>query len=1021
MNWIDCSDRMDQYVIKKDGTAVDNEYFLATHVPFRELEFIEFGDTESKPINLSEEQIYDKYIVNKANKHQMIIVRGMNGTGKSHLICWLHNRFINDKINYDGDKEKVIFLRRLGNTVRGAVQQMLDEGLVQDKDLREKFMKFCDAAESQNESEFKTSIYSEYVKRVATDSSNSVYKRIACKNIAAFLYDSRVQEHLMRPGGPIDHCYQMITSGAGNMVTDSTETIFDKEDFVFPRTIANMIKKDAAEEVRNYYLYDLRDDEDAISKLVSYLNHFTSGVMQSCANITSENARDLFVNLRKSLRKEGKNLTIFIEDFTSFSIVESELITALAVENGGEYSDLCRVTSVIGITDGYYDSFRDNFKDRVTKQIKVTEHSFGDDEFLLELAARYLNAIYCTRQVIKDWYDNDTENGSLPEPAFRPEMEWDFVEINKKEYTLYPFNKKSLLSLYNKLKHKSPRYYLTYVIQHFFAHFADGMEYEDNRRFPEMPTYISAVTLDPPYADNVENTDFSDIDKQRLKVLFSVWGDNTTKASEGTVGGVPESFLASIGLGNFKGVETGSTITAPKKAQPHVGGTEPVRPAQTQREVALSKKKADIESWYEEKKTLEYSSDYNRWVKDFVAQSIAWQDEGFPGDFVTQRLRNGSFVDIEDSKLDTNQNKAVVILKRDSETRTILMGLSLFDYYKNWEFDNAPYYQMVMINWIEKNKKVFIDNLFGDSVGEKEHPVITWCIAAEYIQGLINGVGFDDLSDEQLLHKIMLENESKNVLTRTNKEWNDVLTFFRNQESMQVTVKNSLVTGSNTIMGIVGDTSSSFGKVQFYRTYELINSVTHLKRQGWDISGELDGYSSKSYDNIRSYLQGLYIKVNAIVTSEKKLAKETVKKFEELLGTDPSEEDYINVINAISEFYATCNTAHVVYASSLKERFETNTPKEQASRAIGLYRLLKESAKNKDNMRLLQIFSKAPREKLDEIILNLTQVEIFALKLKDNHSKMLGDVDQVDPLILEGVLEKLEGLSNTIEDMEVEG
>ena len=50
------------------------------------------------------------------------------------------------------------------------------------------------------------------------------------------------------------------------------------------------------------------------------------------------------------------------------------------------------------------------------------------------------------------------------------------------ELKLYPFNKKSLISLYNKLKHKSPRYYLTYVIQHFFAHFADGMEY--------IPAYI---------------------------------------------------------------------------------------------------------------------------------------------------------------------------------------------------------------------------------------------------------------------------------------------------------------------------------------------------------------------------------------------------------------------------------------------------------------------------------------------------------------------------------------------------
>lgn len=1019
MNWIDCSDRMDQYVIKKDGTAVDNEYFMATHVPFRELEFIEFGDTDSKPIDLTEEQIYDKYIVNKANKHQMIIVRGMNGTGKSHLICWLHNRFINDKDNYDRDKEKVIFLRRLGNTVRGAVQQMLNEGLVQDKELREKFTKFCDAAESQSESEFKTSIYSEYVKRVATDASNSVYKQIACKNIAAFLYDSRVQEYLMRAGGPVDRCYQMITSGAKTMVTDSTETIFDKEDFAFPRNVANMIKKDAAEEVRNYYLYDLRDDEDAIAKLVSYLNHFTSGVMQSCANITSENARDLFVNLRKSLCKEGKNLTIFIEDFTSFSIVESELITALAVENGGEYSDLCRVTSVIGITDGYYDSFRDNFKDRVTKQIKVTEQSFGDDEFLLELAARYLNAIYCPRDAVKDWYDGNTENGSLPEPAYKPDIEWDFVEINKKQYTLYPFNKKSLISLYNKLKHKSPRYYLTYVIQHFFAHFADGMEYGDNWRFPEIPTYISAVTLQPPYADSVENTDFSDSDKQRLKVLFSIWGDGTTEARGNVVGGVREEFLSSIGLGAFKGVEGGSSATSIKNFQVPVVENEPVKPVQSPKEIALKRKKEDIESWFEEKKTLEYSSDYNKWVGNFVVQSIDWQDEGLPGDFVTQRLRNGSFVDIEDSKLDTNQNKAVVILKRDSEARTILMGLALFDCYENWEFENAPYYQMVMINWVERNKKAFIDNLFGDVVGEKEHPVITWCIASEYIQGLINGINYEGLSEEQILNQLMFDSDRREVLNRTNKEWNDVLTYLGNQASKRVAVNNSLVFGSNTIMGIIGDPNFKAGKVAFYRTYELLNSLRHLKNKGWDISDELSEYGSKVYDNIRSYLQGLYTRVNTIVLSEKKLAKETVKKFEDLLGTNPTDEDYINVLRAISEFYTTCNMAHEVYASALKEYFEKATPKELAKEAIGLYRLLKDSAKSKNNMKLLQVFAKAPREKLDDIISKLIQVETFALKLKDNHSKMLGDVDQIDPLILEGALEKLESLSNTIEEMEV--
>jgi len=284
---------------------------------------------------------------------------------------------------------------------------------------------------------------------------------------------------------------------------------------------------------------------------------------------------------------------------------------------------------------------------------------------------------------------------------------------------------------------------------------------------------------------------------------------------------------------------------------------------------------------------------------------------------------------------------------------------------------------------------------------------------------LINGINYEGLSEEQILNQLMFDSDRREALNRTNKEWNDVLTYLGNQASKRVAVNNSLVFGSNTIMGIIGDPNFKAGKVAFYRTYELLNSLRHLENKRWDISDELSEYGSKVYDNIRSYLQGLYARVNTIVLSEKKLAKETVKKFEDLFGTNPTDEDYINVLRAISEFYTTCNTAHEVYASALKEYFEKATPKELAKEAIGLYRLLKDSAKSKDNMKLLQVFAKAPREKLDDIISKLIQVETFALKLKDNHSKMLGDVDQIDPLILEGALEKLESLSNTIEEMEV--
>lgn len=1021
MNWLDCSNRMDKHVIKKDGTAVDIEYFMATHVPFRYLEFLEFGDAQYDTIHLNENQIYDQYIVNKASKHQMLIVRGTNGTGKSHFICWLHNRFVNDKDNYDESKEKVIFLQRLGNTVRGAVQQILDEGIVQDPDLQVKFKKFCNAEESQNEEEFKASIYNEYVRRTQTDGTNETYKQVACKNIAAFLFDTRVQEYMLRPEGPVDKCYQMITSGAKTIVTDETETIFTAEDFKFPRTVANAIKKDAAEEVKSFYLYDLRDDEDAIAKLVKYLNHFTSGVIQSCANITSENARDLFVNLRKSLYKEGKNLTIFIEDFTSFSIVESELITALSVENGGSYSDLCRVTSVIGITDGYYDSFRDNFKDRVTRQIKVTEQSYGGDDFLLEMAARYINAFYCDELTVRDWFKGSSITNTMPMAEFKPDIEWDSIEIGDHNYTLYPFNRKSLLLLYDKLTHKTPRNFLTHIIQHFFAQFADGMEFGDDWRFPETPSYITSVTLQPPYADSVENSTLSDNDKQRMKVLLNIWGDGTTEANQNEIGGLNKKFLGSIGLGSFTGVSSGVMLTTKQTDNEPQGGqtsaeVEVKQPQLSQYEIAFNRKKEDIESWFESKKTLEYSSDYNKWVGNFAVQAIAWQDEGLLGDYVTQRLRNGSFVDIEDSKLDVNKNKAIVVLKRSSETRTILMGLNLFDFYTNWEFDNAAYYQMVLINWIERNKEEFIENLFGDAVGTTEHPVITWCLATEYIQRLLLGQNLEKKSDEELLRILIRDPLPSKTENRSDQDWQDVLTYLANQKSQREQINASLASGSKTIMGIVGERAE--GKVPFFRTSELLESLTHLRSKGWNISDEISSFEGSQYENIRKYLQGLYSKIETIVKSEKKLGKEKISEFEALLGKKPDEAKYQEVASQIQEFYITCGTAHEHYSSELKSKFD-DAPIDQAKVAMSYYTTLKEALNEKDIIGLLDRFSQRPIEKLASLIKDLNDVEKFAKSLYDTHSKLIGDIETIDPLLLEGALAKLEELSDKISEMEV--
>ena len=1018
MDWLECSERMDRYVIKKDGTAVDIEYFMATHVPFRDLEFFDFGFTGSGVVNqytIHEEELYKKYILNKSSKHQMLIVRGSNGTGKSHLICWLYNRFVNDKNNYNPSKERVIFLRRLGNTIRGAMQQILDEGIVQDKELKDKIGKFVNADKSQSESQLKTTIYTEFAKLVYTDETKAYYRKPRCKEIYALLNDINVQEYMMRSGGPVDRCYQLITSGAKNIVTSKTEAVFDVKDFDFPRELNNNIKRNAAEIVRNYYFMDLKDDSNEIKKLVSYLNHFTSTVVQGCANISSENSRDLFVDLRKSLYKEGKNLTIFIEDFTSFSIVESELITALSVENGGKYNDLCRVTSVIGITDGYYESFKDNFKDRVTHQINVTEHSYSDETFIKEMAARYLNAIYCNVNTLKSWYQDNLGNESLPNADFMPSYEWDYCTIGDKKYTLYPFSINSILNLYKNLKHKTPRNFLTQVIQHYFLLFAEDKHYNNDWRFPELLQYSPELMLQPPHSNVVENTTESDIDKNRLKVLFKVWGNGTTNKIGDYIGGIRKEFLEEIGLGNFGGLVGSSPVSGTKKPvitqQP-----APKHSSKSREEQDFSRRQEDLTSWLEANKTLEYAADFNGLVASFVSQAIPWQDLGVPSYIIENRLQKGEFVFIEDSRVIISQDNAIVTLERTEETRTILLGLLLFSYHKSWDFDDAIFYQFSLINWLERNKASFINRIIGQPTSNGELQVITWSITIDYLHRIIYGENVSNLNDIDLLERIIKTDIKKNSKKFLNKDWNDLIQFVDTQQSKIINYKNYLRIASKTSQGIVGKSISS--SPEFYRTRELLSSIEHLKKVHWNIKEELDGCNQTSYEVILDHLKSLYSKIDKVSKSQRVLTKDIIKKFEGIVGDNPTRNLYIDIIKQIQDFYAYCNEAHETYSSDLKIKFDRD-PMEQANEAIGLYENLKSAIDNKDGITLLMFSTQQYLERFNELIENFEKLEALAISVSANRQKVSKALVNVDKVLIDAALAKLEALDSSIAALEV--
>ena len=997
MKWLEAAARMEAHVIKKDSTSTDSDYFMATHVPFQSLEFIASGDTGLSPRRLTEEDIYHNCFAANSNHHQMIMVRGTNGTGKSHLICWLYNRLIFDREHYDPEKEKVVFLRRLRNTSRGAIQQMLEAGLIQDPELQEKFRKFVSMSLSQGEDEFKTTIYHTYITKVSTDSSKEYYKPARCKNIASFLSDSRVQEYFLREGGPIARCYRTITGGVDP--NDGTaKAVFEASDFKFPRELVRKIRADGAREVSGFYLEELDGDAKAMAALAAYLNHFTSPVIQSCANITSENIRELFENLRRNLKREGKRLTILIEDFTSFSIVDSELITALAVEPGGEYHDLCPVTSVMGITDGHYDSFHDNFKDRVFSQINVTEQSFGAETFITEMAARYLNAVYCGPEQIREWYEQGARD--LPAATFRPDFEWDSVTVGQHTFTLYPFTKKSLVTMFQHLKERKPRHFLDTIIRQMFRQFANGMEDHD-WYFPELPPNIGNIPMNTTYANSVEQSPLQDGDKRRLKVLLAVWGDGTSRSSEHSIGEIPKAFLAEIGLSAFSGLQQAMAVAnrVPSVEKTVSGAQEPAngRAASplSKREIAYQNFMEDIQNWFETNAPLRYDDDYFKWLSTFVLNGIPWQDEGIPAYYVLQRWQNGGFLMIEGSEKSIKPETAIIYLKRTSETRTILAGLASYNLHSGWDFQDSSYYQYVLVTWLEKNKALIKQNLCGDCVRDMEQPVITWCLALEYLQRLLCGEALEESSNDRLLQQLFSGSSAvNNYQSRDNAAWNDVFASVKNAQSIYMQVREYLQKGANTSMGVAGDPVQSSAKI--YRYSELIRSLEHLRQKNWDLSDELNQIKNpKQFSMILRQLDELYHKIETVVAQEKQLAQKALEDFHAVFGEAPTIENLAALSGEIASFFAQCNQSNQPYPNHLKKKFDEE-PLEFAQRVQNIYASVHSRTGITDHVALLQAFSQNPVGALRGITSSLNELAALADKAKNQHQPLTGVQISVD-------------------------
>ena len=526
-------------IVKPDANNTAIEDFFATHVPLKHLQVVDQFSLAPPVGNFRDEiEIFEDYVKNPENKHQMIVVYGQSGTGKSHLIRWFKEMLVNEQL----DHEVILYISRSDNTLKGTIKQLLQkEELRNIEGNEELYKKLRSASEFVDEKKLKDQIYYQFVVEVQNDHSiNSVKQR----KIAAFLKDDRIKDYLLRPKGPLERIYSKI---------DERETIVDldvkaefyPEDFYIDSELYQKIDQygDLSAKRLTKKLYSDVSREKEARALSKYLNGFVEEVIQHTTNIEPGDIEQIFTNIRHQLFTQNKNLTIFIEDITSFTGVDKSLLNALLRENEGEdeKEEICRISSIIGSTTSFIqDKFLDNHKDRVSTYIYIPDNQF-DQKQLFEFVGRYVNAMSLTKERLKEWVLAGAHPEDYPVHECIEGKNWDYIISDDHKLPLYPFSKNAIVNLYDtQLREgaKTPRYIIRDIIEPVAREALETPAMFPSERFIYRKQNVDVNTiLDRRIGDDISKLD-------RLKRFIYIWGngkaDKYVQNDIQYISGIPE-------------------------------------------------------------------------------------------------------------------------------------------------------------------------------------------------------------------------------------------------------------------------------------------------------------------------------------------------------------------------------------------------------------------------------------------------------------------------------------------------
>ena len=472
-------------MMHREAAAPSRAVLLATHQPpkIRRVTVTDAGRYGSDDL-VTQEEVLDAVL---ADHDQSLIVPviGASGSGKSHLVLWMHARISEDP----SPNRKIIYLEKGKTSLVGVIDAILDGRTGSPFDeIRaavDRATRTMDTDEAARRLRDELAVAARDIDETSAGTGLEPYRKHIKENIGALLDDPVYVTRLTGEGGPLRRIVEQARAGGSEEPAelkpedlDIQLTAVELEDLSRPaKTLLGDLQTPALHEVAIDVLNEVRDR--CLSRI------FGVEPMQ-LVNVMRE--------LRERLYEENPDLelVLMVEDFTLLQGIQHDLLEAMIELPRREGRQvMCAMKTVMAVTDGFFTKMlaaSDTLRTRIAAQghvynldVQYAAASTGaiDARTVVEFAGRYLNAVRAGAREI------ERESPGVPNACehcnHKAECHDAFGTSGDGGYGLYPFNEAAIDRMVRSRQEKfNPRDLLAVTAQTLTTHTS---EIEDGR-FP---------------------------------------------------------------------------------------------------------------------------------------------------------------------------------------------------------------------------------------------------------------------------------------------------------------------------------------------------------------------------------------------------------------------------------------------------------------------------------------------------------------------------------------------------------